>query len=122
MAFFACCREIYEKTYHIGVKKGTLPDPKEEEIDDIVTEAAAKGEEARGDTAISAVLARQNFALCFGCKPSDGVLAKTQMIMDVVEILKKEYSKEAFTVQFTKCFDDLKGQDANFEMIQSNTL
>ena len=22
LAFFSCCREIYEKTYHIGVKKG----------------------------------------------------------------------------------------------------
>ena len=67
-------------------------------------------------------MARQNFALCFGCKPSDGVLAKTQMIMDVVGILISEYSRETFTVEFVKCFDDLKGSDANFEMIQSNTL
>ena len=35
LAFFACCREIYEKTYHIGVKKGTLPDKPDEVIEDI---------------------------------------------------------------------------------------
>ena len=44
------------------------------------------------------------------------------MIMDVVGILISEYSRETFTVEFVKCFDDLKGSDANFEMIQSNTL
>ena len=78
--------------------------------------------EARGGTGISAVLNRQNYALCFGCKPSDGVLAKTQMIMDVTKILEDEFSRDTFTVQFTKCFDDLKGSDANFEMVASNTL
>ena len=65
---------------------------------------------------------RQNFALCFGCKPSEGVLAKTQMVMDVVKILVEDFDRVTFTVQFIDCFDDLKGSDANFEMIQSNTL
>ena len=35
LAFFACCREIYDKTYHIGAPKGTVPD-KEEPVEDIV--------------------------------------------------------------------------------------
>ncbi len=32
---------------------------------------------ARGDTCIGETLKRQNFALCFGCKPSGGILAQT---------------------------------------------
>jgi len=67
-------------------------------------------------------LKRQNFALCFGCKPSQGVLAKTQMVPDVCKILLEEYDRTTFCVQFTSCFDDLKGSDANFEMVASNTL
>ena len=44
------------------------------------------------------------------------------MIMDVVKILEEDFSRETFTVEFVDCFDDLKGTDANFEMIASNTI
>ena len=44
------------------------------------------------------------------------------MIMDVTAILEDQFSRDTFTVQFPKCFDDLKGSDANFEMVASNTL
>ena len=44
------------------------------------------------------------------------------MVMDVVKILVEDFDRVTFTVQFIDCFDDLKGSDANFEMIQSNTL
>ena len=122
MAFFACCREIYDKTYHFGVSKGSLQAKTEDEIDDIVNQIEAKQKQARGNTAIGEVMKRQNFALCFGCKPSEGVIAETQMVMDVVKILVEDFDRVTFTVQFINCFDDLKGADANFEMIQSNTL
>ena len=89
----------------------------------IETEVAEITEgEARGGTSITDTKKRQNFALCFGCKPSGGVLAQTKMIMDVVKILLEDFSRETFTVQFIDCFDDLKSSDANFEMVSSNTL
>ena len=64
----------------------------------------------------------QNFALYFGCRPARGVLAETTMVKDVVEILLQRYDRISFVVQFPNCFDDLKGNDANFEMVASNTL
>ena len=77
---------------------------------------------ARGNVTVNLALKRQNFALCFGCKPSQGVLAETKMVYDVVKILLEEYDRTTFAVQFTDCFNDLKGSDANFEMVASNTL
>ena len=42
--------------------------------------------------------------------------------MDVVDLLLQRYNRVTFSVQFPQCFDDLKGRDANFEMVASNTL
>ena len=64
----------------------------------------------------------QNFAMFFGCRPALGVLADTTMVKDVVDILLVRYNRRTFAVQFPNCFDDLKGNDANFEMVASNTL
>ena len=36
--------------------------------------------------------------------------------------MKFHYNKETFTVDFPSCFDGLKGDDANFEMVASNTI
>ena len=36
--------------------------------------------------------------------------------------MKFHYSKKTFTVDFPTCFDGMKGDDANFEMVASNTL
>ena len=58
----------------------------------------------------------------FGCRPALGVLADTTMVKDVVDILLVRYNRRTFAVQFPNCFDDLKGNDANFEMVASNTL
>ena len=44
------------------------------------------------------------------------------MVMDVVKILVEDFDRVTFTVQFLSCFDDIKSSDANFEMVQSNTL
>ena len=87
------------------------------EVEDIIVQIDTTEKPERVNTALGEVLKRQNFALCFGCKPSEGVLSQTQMIMDVVKILLEDFSRETFTVQFVSCFDDLKGSDANFEMI-----
>ena len=44
------------------------------------------------------------------------------MVSDVVKILMDDFDKATFAVTFTECFDDLKGSDANFEMVASQTL
>ena len=44
------------------------------------------------------------------------------MVPDVCKILLEEYDRSKFTVSVPACFDDLKGADANFEMVASNTL
>ena len=44
------------------------------------------------------------------------------MIGDVVRIFKNNFENDSLSIVFPRILDDLKGQDANFEMIQSNTL
>ena len=51
-----------------------------------------------------------------------GVIASTTMIKDVAEILTEKYSRDTFSIQFPDCVEDLKGKDASFEMVTSNTL
>ena len=127
LAFFACCREIYLESKHMGYKKGTLPtlpveeDPEDKEEEQ--AEQAIKTEEvaARGSANVSDAVLRQNFACFFGCKPSDGVLADTKMVMDAVKVML-DFDKKTWSVMFPDCFDDLKGSDANFEMVASNTM
>ena len=43
------------------------------------------------------------------------------MIMDAVNVML-DFDKDTFSVLFPDCFDDLKGSDANFEMVASNTM
>ena len=67
LAFFACCREIYDRDRHQGFLKGTKVQEKYQET------PIEEGEEkigARGNVTVNLALKRQNFALCFGCKPS----------------------------------------------------
>ena len=51
-----------------------------------------------------------------------GVIASTTMINDVAEIFKEKYSRDTFSIEFPDCLNDLKGKDASFEMVTSNTL
>ena len=51
-----------------------------------------------------------------------GVLAKTTMIKDVSDVLENEYEKKTLSISFPTCFDDLKGNDASFELVSSNTM
>ena len=43
------------------------------------------------------------------------------MIPDAIKVML-DFDKTTFCVQYISCFDDLKGSDANFEMVASNTL
>ena len=43
------------------------------------------------------------------------------MIPDAIKVML-DIDRTNSSVQFIDCFDDLKGSDANFEMVASNTL
>ena len=58
----------------------------------------------------------------WGCRPSDQVDAKTEMVKDVVKTLKKKYNHNTMTIDIPEAFEHLKGKDANFEMVTSNTI
>ena len=58
----------------------------------------------------------------FGCKPSDGVLIDTKMINDVRHVMEHRLNRKKLTLEIPAVFEQLKGQDANFEMTSSNTL
>ena len=77
---------------------------------------------ARGGTFISENHKFQNFLILYGCRPMMGVLGDTKMIKDMRDILIKRYDRVTFSVQIPACFEDMKGQDNNFEMTASNTL
>lgn len=132
MAFCACCREIFNEERHFGFKTKEEAEAKKEfKTKREAYEIKAKPEESRDDEEEAKARGvgelveqkdRQNVVLFFGCMPGLVVDAQTKMIKDVVEILKKRYSKTDFFVQFPDCFSDIIGQDVNFEMVASNTL
>ena len=64
----------------------------------------------------------ENFAMLYGCSPDMGVLAKTTMINDVADIFLNDYNRVTLSLLIPSCFDDLKGSDASFELVASNTL
>lgn len=47
------------------------------------------------------------------------MIANTKMIKDSVDILLDQYSRMEFAVDFPACYDDIKGEDANFEIVCS---
>ena len=63
LAFFSCCREIYDKSYHFGVKRDGIYKTKvsmdeEDELLDIVNQIEAKQILVRGNAAIGDILNR----------------------------------------------------------------
>ena len=48
-------------------------------------------------------------------------MANTTMISDLAKAMS-DYDRNTMSVQIPECFDHLKGNDAMFEMITSNTL
>ena len=77
--------------------------------------------EKRSTEHINLGVRRENFSLYFGCNPEQGVIANTKMIKDSVDILLDQYNRMEFAVDFPSCYDDIKGEDANFEIVTSQT-
>ena len=60
--------------------------------------------------------------LVFGCKPSDGVDLNTKMVSEIASIMETRFEKENLSLQIPIVFDQLKGEDADFEMVSSNSI
>ena len=72
---------------------------------------------ARGTQQADELFEYQNFILLSGCSPDMTVAAKTKMIEDIADVLLNRFDKTTFSILLPQYFEDLKGQDANFEMI-----
>ena len=57
-----------------------------------------------------------------GCAPGATVEADTKLIEDFANCLKDRYEKDSLTIVFPTIIDQLKGTDANIEIIKSSQL
>ena len=60
--------------------------------------------------------------LLFGCRPEDGVFIDTQMVKEIAQILQNRFDPVNFSIKIPVVFDQLKGEDAKFEMVVSNDI
>ena len=65
---------------------------------------------------------RSNLVLLFGSRPKKGVLVNTKMIDEVASILHSRYEKENLSIDIPAAFEQLLGEDAEFEMVLSNEI
>ena len=65
---------------------------------------------------------QKNFMFIWGCRPQTGVAAKTEMVNDIIGVLMKKRNRDTLTIELPKSLEQLKGKDANFEMVTSNTI
>ena len=76
----------------------------------------------RGEKTTVESVARENVILMYGCKPSKAVLAETTMVADITSTLENRFHRNTLSLKIPAAFEHLKGNDANFEMVTSNTL
>ena len=128
ITIFACCRQNYKESLMTGcVNKDEVQKLEEEtkELHDLSAEVdvAATARKGRGQgTSKAAVIKASNFLFVWGCRPSDQVGAETVMVRDIVKMLTRNFNHDSLTVQFPDSFEQLKGEDSNFEMVTSNTI
>ena len=58
----------------------------------------------------------------WGCRPSAGVLANTEMVRDLIQVLETNYDKDRMRMVLPVGLEHMKGKDANFETVTSNTI
>ena len=84
-------------------------------------EVAEESKGKRGDTELLPVIHRQNLIMLFGCPPNAGVIAATKMMLDMRNCLWHKYNRKTLMCIIPEIFDDIKGKDANIEIVQSGT-
>ena len=83
--------------------------------------ATAKGQGQKNPTDKDAKVNR-NFIFLYGSPPKLSVEVDTTMVKDVIEVMKRRIDSQSLTITFPDVFENLKGTDAHFEMVTSNTL
>ena len=58
----------------------------------------------------------------WGCRPSSTVAANTEMVIDIISTLETNIDIDRMCFVIPHGFEHLKGKDANFEMVTSNTI
>ena len=61
----------------------------------------------------------QNFILLWGEKPGSSVIWDTKMVKELIEKLEAGIDKNTLSNQFPKVFEQLRGEDASFELVIS---
>ena len=64
----------------------------------------------------------ENLILLWGCRPTLAVLANTQMINNVIDEIGGKIDPAMLTVELPRDLEHLIGEDAQFEMVTSNTI
>ena len=64
----------------------------------------------------------QNFCIGWGCEPSYGVRADSEMIRNVSAQIDKFYDQEDQYVEFPTILENITSTDAKFEFVVSNTI
>ena len=63
----------------------------------------------------------QNLMMMWGTPPSQVVSLDTKMVKNITDTLMN-FSRKNLTISFPYAFENLKGSDADFEMVTSNTI
>ena len=58
----------------------------------------------------------------FGCQPSHKVIAYTEMVNDIVLVMRERFDHNTLMLEIPETFEHLKGRDVNFELVTSNTI
>ena len=64
----------------------------------------------------------QNFQFLFGCRPSKTVRSDTQMVDEIADTFDTYFDKNQLTLKFPDVFAQMINNDANIELVVSNTL
>ena len=63
-----------------------------------------------------------NFIFIWGCRPSTGVMANTQMVNDIFRAFIVQQDQSEASISIPTIFDQLQSSDASFETASSNQL
>ena len=76
----------------------------------------------RGDAKFSVEVTPSNFIILYGTKPGKMVKLDTQMIKDFIDNIYRRTDRIQFKVMFPDVLYQMKTEDANFEMADSNSI
>ena len=60
--------------------------------------------------------------LVFGCRPDEGVKVSTTMVNEIASIMESRFDEMNFSIKLPEVLNQIKGEDAKFEMVLSSTI